>query len=379
MPFECSLSGAGPANAPDLPGLPGIDPVYRAMSWRDLIRIRTLSPKCNVTKAVITRAAEHPESALAQELAPYIGKTLTGAPSRTPQQIMALQRVAVLENHEVTIDALRDTGLPLEIAVDLMCRLLAHPSAWSIADRLMATPTLDKWAHTVMHRSSDAGETHVADDILTLRVLQAFGHDVATPWSFDLTNKWVYFYNATPGDTHNLTRLLDIATIDRTDDLRLRHVCRKAYQAIAHTHLGVGDSLWPHWARNGNLWEIQPTSHGGTRHGFIVAHHGVTCETERWLRSVTPTGCLLVSGCAPRLGPGHESDLSDPENFVGAPARPRIAPDVLRRRRDAVAAHRRATARARLPPLPLAQLRPEPVAPEAPATPGEATRPDNTP
>lgn len=379
MHFEHSLVSAGPANAPDLPGLPGVDPVYRAMSWRDLIRIRTLNPKCNVTKAVITRAAEHPDSALAQELAPYIGTTFTGAPSRTLQQIKALQRVAVLENHEVTIDALRDTGLPLEIAVDLMCRLLAHPSAWSIADRLMATPTLDKWAHTVMHRSSEAGETHVADDILTLRVLQTFGHDVATPWSFDLANKWVYFYNATPGDTHNLTRLLDIATIDRTDNIRLRHVCRKAYQAIAHTHFGVDGLLWPHWATNGNLWEIQPSSHDGVRHGFIVSHHGVTCETERWLRSVTPTGCLFVSGCAPRLGVEHESDLSDPENFVGAPAHPRIAPDVLRTRLAAVAAHRRATARARLAPLPLAQLRPGPVTAEAPAAPGEDSQPHVTP
>lgn len=334
------------------PSPPVLEPLYRALSWTDVVSIRARNPKCNLTKAAVMRAAEHPDSTFGREIEACIGKTVVGEPARTAQQAIALRRLAVLEDHEVTLDALRDTGLPTDLAVDLLRRLLPRPTGWTLYERIASTPNLETWAQSVLAREPP---THVADDILTLRILQAFGHDIAVPWSFDTTNKWVYFYSAGADPTSVLSRMIDIATLDRPGCYTTRDACRKAYQAIAYCHYGAGGQIWPHWEATHDVWQIHPDPR---EHGIvddILSHNAVTCDTERWLRDVTVVGVLDVPDYSPRTGPDYESDLSDPENVTCDPRRPRIAPSDLRDRRavlSAVAARRRAAQRAALPPPP---------------------------
>lgn len=321
---------------------PALAPIYRSLCWSDVVQIRALDPKCNPTKAAITLAAEHPESVFGPEIDTYVGKTVIGEPARDAQQRLALRRLAVLEDHEVTVDLLRDAGLPDAIALDLVHRLVARPTGWSLYERIVTTPNLNAWARSVLEREDDV---HVADDILTLRVLQAFGHDIAVPWSLDLTNKWVYFYNVSSSDTRSLTQLLNIATMDRPDCSALRESCRKAYQAVAYTHFGAGGQLWPHWEVRDDLWEIYPDPRGDTFRDDIVSDNAITCETERWLRNVTPVGFVDIAGHTPRTGPDYDSDLSDPDNLTGAPERAPITPSELRERLARLTSGRRAAGR----------------------------------
>lgn len=327
--------------------MPAPDSLYRSLAWGDIVRLRAIHPKCNPTKAATARAAEHPESVFGAEIETFIGKTVIGAPTRSAHQAMALRRLAVLEDHEVTIDALRDTGLPLDLAIDLVHRLIARPTGWTLFERITHTPNLDAWARSVVLREP---EIHVADDVLTLRILQTFGHDVSVPWSFDTTNKWVCFYSGNhEGDDSGLARLLDIATLDRPSCYAMRDACRKAYQALAHAHYGAGGQVWPHWEVRGDVWEIYPDPRGEVTVDDIVFTSGVTCDTERWLRDVTPVGCLDINGFSSRTGIDFESDLSDPDNVTCDPARERIAPGELRERLAALHRHRRAAQRAALP------------------------------
>ncbi|VVD75532.1 hypothetical protein [Pandoraea terrigena] len=326
---------------------PAPAPNYRTLCWSDVVQIRALNPKCNPTKAAITLAAEHPDSVFGREIDPYVGKTAVGEPARNAQQQLALRRLAVLEDHEVTIDSLRDAGLPATIALDLVQRLIARPTGWSIFERLVTTPNLNDWARSVLERHDPV---HVADDVLTLRILQAFGHDVAVPWTFDITNKWVYFYSVSSGDMGCLTRLLNTATCDRPDDSARRETCRKAYQALAYTHYGADGQLWPHWEARDDVWEIHPDPRGETFRDDIVSENAVTCETERWLRNVTPVGFMDVAGHSPRTGLDYDSDLSDPDNLTGDPARAPITPSELRIRLATLAAQRRGAT----PPAPIA-------------------------
>lgn len=310
---------------------PALEPLYRSLCWSDVVQIRALNPKCNPTKEAVTLASGHPDSVFGREIDPYVGKTPIGEPARNAQQRLSLRHLAVLEDHEVTVDLLRDAGLPDVIAVDLLHRLLARPTGFTLFERIVSTPNLNAWAQAVLERMEPV---HVADDVLTLRILQTFGHDVAVPWSFDVTNKWVYFYSATTRDTSGLRLLLDTATQDRPDDDCARDACRKAYQALAHAHYGAGGQVWPHWEVRDNTWEIYPAPRGGTFfRDDIVSHNGITCETERWLRNVTLVGCLDVPGHSPRLGPDYDSDLSDPDNVTYDPQLAPIRPAELRERR----------------------------------------------
>lgn len=357
-----NVDGHGALSAPSTPSAssaqtghpshPILESLCRALSWVDVVDIRALNPKCNPTKAVVTRAAEHPDSTFGREIESCMGKTVVGEPTRTAEQAIALRRLAVQEDHEVTLDALRDTGLPTDIAVDLLRRLLPRPTGWTIFERIAATPNLETWAQSVFAR--DPG-THVADDILTLRILQAFGHDIAVPWSFDTTNKWVYFYSADADSTSALSRIINIATLDRPSCYAARDACRKAYQAIAYCHHGAGGQIWPHWEATHDVWQIHPDPREFGIVDDIVSHNAITCDTERWLRDVTVVGVLDVRGHSPRTGPDYESDLSDPENVTCDPRRNRIAPGDLRERRAVVmafATQRRAAQRAALPPSP---------------------------
>jgi hypothetical protein len=308
---------------------------YRRLCWGHVIDLRRSRPACAQTRFAVMLAAVHPASVFGHEIEHAIGRTVTGQLARDPRQIAALRRLAVIANHEVTVDALRDTGLPSEIAIDLVRRLAARPPGWDVFERITSLPVLDLWAASVLERSE---APHVADDVLTLRVLQAFGHDVAVPWSFDVTNKWVRFYSAGPDEGRYLAHLLDIAMQERPNCPALRDICRAAYQAIARTHHGAEGQVWPHWEVRGDRWEIYPDPRNGVLSHDIVAHQAVTCETERWLRSVTPVGALEVSGCSPRIGERYESDISDTENVTFDPYRPRIAPRLLRERFAARAA-----------------------------------------
>ncbi|MCI3204184.1 MULTISPECIES: hypothetical protein [Pandoraea] len=331
------------------PSTPVLEPIYRSLSWADVVNIRALNPKCNPTKAAMRDAAVHPDSVFGREVERYIGKTTHGQPARNAEQAAALRRLATLEDHEVTLDALRDTGLPGDLAADLLRRLIPRPTGWTIFERLAGTPTLDMWAQSVLTRDEDA---HVADDILTLRILQTFGHDIAVPWSLDTANRWVYFYSATADANGSLARVLDIATLDRPHCYAMRDTCRKAYQALAYCHYGAGGQIWPHWEATRDIWQIRPDPREGLLIDDIVSHQAITCDTERWLRDVTTLGFLDVAGYSPRTSADYESDLSDPENVACDPRRARIAPSDLRERLAVTARHRRAAQRAALPPPP---------------------------
>ena len=326
--------------------VPRLEPIYRALSWSDVVGIRALDPKCNPTKETMTAAAVHPDSVFGQEIETRIGKTVTGEPTRRAEQAAALRRLAVLEDHEVTLDLLRDAGLPTELAVDLLRRLLPRPTGWTLFERISLMPNLNYWAQMVLEREE---ETHVADDILTLRILQLFGHDVAVPWSFDMTNKWAYFYSTQNDAYDSLGRVIDIATLDRPSCYAMRDTCRKAYQALVYCHHGEGGQIWPHWEVRRGVWEIHPDPRERTFVDNIVSSHAVTCDTERWLRDVTIVGALNVHGYSPRVGADYQSDLSDPENVACDPRRSRISPGDLRERLAVIAAHRR-TARRMAPP-----------------------------
>ncbi|VVE29527.1 hypothetical protein [Pandoraea anhela] len=338
-------AGAQPLNL----STPVLEPIYRSLCWVDVVNIRALNPKCNPTKAAMAAAAVHPDSVFGREVERYIGKTTVGQPARNAEQATALRRLSVLEDHEITLDALRDTGLPTDLAVDLLRRLIPRPTGWTIFERLAGTPTLDTWAHSVLTRDENV---HVADDIVTLRILQTFGHDIAVPWSLDTTNKWVYFYSAAGDANSHLARVLDIATLDRPNCYAMRDACRKAYQALAYCHYGAGGQIWPHWEATRDIWQIHPDQREGIVIDDIVSHNAITCDTERWLRNVTTVGCLDVSGYSPRTGADYESDLSDPENVACDARRARIAPSDLRERLAVTPAHRRAAQRAALPPPP---------------------------
>lgn len=323
------------------------EPIYRSMSWGDMVHLRSLNPKCNPTKAAFTLAAAHPDSVFGQEVESRIGKTTTGEPTRNADQAIALRRLAVLEDHEVTIDALRDTGLPEDLAIDLVRRLLPRPTGWSIFERMSATPNLNAWARSVMTREA---EVHVADDILTLRILQTFGHDVTVPWALDTTNRWLFFYSTTAYEPESLGQLLDIATLDRPNCYAMRNACRKGYQALAYCHYGAGGQIWPHWEVYGGRWQVHPDPRTGLNTGDIVSTNGITCDTERWLRDVTMVGGLDATGYSPRVGVDYESDLSDPENVACDPQRAPIAPSDLHERLETMTALRREARRAGLPP-----------------------------
>jgi hypothetical protein len=310
---------------------PELATIYRSLGWSDVVEIRALNPKCNPTKEAVTLAARHPDSVFGREIESYVGKTTIGEPARNEQQRLALRHLSVMEDHEMTMDLLRDTGLPDALAVDLLQRLIARPTGWTVFERLVTTPNLNAWAASVLERMEPV---HVADDVLTLRILQAFGHDVAVPWSFDVTNKWVYFYSATTRDPGSLRQLLDLATQDRPGDECTRDACRKAYQALAHTHYGAGGQVWPHWEVRNDIWEMYPDPRGATFfRDDIVSHNAITCETERWLRNVTLVGFVDVPGHSPRTGPDYDSDLSDPDNLTCDPQRAPLRPSELRDRR----------------------------------------------
>lgn len=340
---------------------PASDAIYRPLRWSDVVHVRSIDPKCNLKKAALTLAAMHPNSLFGHEVETYIGKTTAGAPARSAAQAIALRRLAVLEDHEVSIDALRDTGLPEELAVDIVRRLLPRPTGWTIFERISSTPNLDAWARSVITREQDV---HVAEDVLTLRILQAFGHDVAVPWSFDTTNKWVFFHSVASPNPEGLTKLLDIATLDRPPCYAMREACRKGYQALAYCHYGERGRIWPHWEVHEGSWAIHPDPRNVLLGDNVVSNNGVTCDTERWLRDVTMVGSLEVRGCSPRTGADYESDLSDPENVTCDPRRSRVAPGDLRERLEIVAAQRRAARRAAqragLPPPPPPPLQPLP-------------------
>ncbi|VVE71336.1 hypothetical protein PAN31117_04013 [Pandoraea anapnoica] len=344
---RAELSMAGHLSSPVL------EQTYRALSWLEIVNIRTLNPKCNSAKEALALAAAHPDSVFGREVETYIGKTTIGTPARNAEQAIALRRLAVLEDHEVTIDALRDTGLPEALAVDLVKRLLPRPIGCTLFERMAATPNLNAWARAVLTRDAPV---HVADDILTLRILQTFGHDVAVPWSLDTTNRWVYFYSAASQDPEGIGQLLDIATHDRPVCLETREVCRKAYQALAYCHHGADGQIWPHWEIRREAWEIRPDPREGYVDDDVVSSNGITCDTERWLRNVTLLGGLNAPGYHPRTAPYFDSDLSDPENVECDPQRARIAPRDLHERFELMAANRRnarrAALEAALPPQP---------------------------
>lgn len=299
---------AAPART-EHPRAPAPESVNHSLPWREIVSLRTLNPKCDLTKAAVTLAAEHPESVFGAEIETFIGKTVIGTPALNLQQAMALRRLAVLEDHEVTLDALRDTGLPLDLAIDLAQRLNARPAGWTIFERITHTPTLEEWSRSVLLREPGV---QVADDVLTLRILQTFGHDVSVPWSFDATNKRVSFYSSNhAGSTSCLAHLLDFATLDHPSGCTVRDVCRKGYQALAHAHSGAGDQVWPHWKARGDGWEIYPDPRNESAIDEVVFASSVTCDTERWLRNVTRAGCLDVEDSSAHTAVNFEIDLSD--------------------------------------------------------------------
>lgn len=256
---------------------------------RDVVGARMSAPHCVQLRDLAIQSALNPEGALYREIGSIVRHASSTRNAPSARQLAAQCKLAVSSNDEVTLDLLRDTGLPLAIAEDLIRRLAAEGPGFEIGTTMHQTPTLDRWALSVLARTQPVT---VTSDVLTLRILQAFAQDVAIPCVFVEGSKHVRFSLCSEGD-QPVRSLIDLAVAIDTASHRQREVCRNAYEAICVTHHGTGDDrLWPQWKRcTGFCWTNGLANADGPRSDFYLDAI-IDDETAQWIRRIDPIGSL---------------------------------------------------------------------------------------
>jgi hypothetical protein len=284
-------------------------PNYRALHWRDVITLRQLPAEMADLKLGALQAAADPTSQCARQIHACVGQYPEIFPTRDDRQLAALRTLAICTNPEVTLDLLRDTGLPAIIATDLIARLATRASDFTIFERLAQAPDLDRWAKTVLDRN----QAHdIEDDVLTLRILQTFAHDVAVPFTQDVDDGQVHFHASGPNEMPNLAKMLEIAIDSDYQGEPSRPICRNAYEAIVRAHVDLGnDRLWPHWHGAGDMWKPHPNPNATFFALNIAAECYVDYETESWLKDITPAGRLERTRVLP-AGGARNADETQP-------------------------------------------------------------------
>jgi hypothetical protein len=253
----------------------------------DVVSARMSAPHCMQLRDLAIQSALNPEGALYREISGIVQHAPDMSNAPTASQLAAQCKLAVSSNNEVTLDLLRDTGLPLAIAEDLIRRLAAEGPGFDIGTVMQDTPTLDRWALSVLDRTQPAT---VTSDVLTLRILQAFAQDVAIPCVFVEGSQQVRFSLCSEGD-QPVRSLIDLAVAIETTGHQQREVCRNAYEAMCVTHHCTGeDQLWPQWKRcTGFCWTNGLANANGPRNDFYLDAN-IDSETALWIRRIDPIG-----------------------------------------------------------------------------------------
>ncbi|MGC7404539.1 hypothetical protein ACPWR0_10080 [Pandoraea pneumonica] len=150
-----------------------------------------------VTSAAPCPVRQSTEGAPAFDYLDHVARSHRGAAIayRTDDQLKCLKAVLATPHNALSVAMLIDTGLPQDVADDLLARLRETPDG-ELQRRIQATPTLRDWFDLTALPPPDG----VNDDalILSLRVLQCFAHTTSVPIVFDPIRRTVVFSYA-PG------------------------------------------------------------------------------------------------------------------------------------------------------------------------------------
>lgn len=253
----------------------------------DVVVARMSAPHCMQLRNLAIASALNPEGALHREISSIVGHIPHMSNAADTRQLAAQCKLAVSSNNEITLDLLRDAGLPLAIAEDLIRRLMAEGPGFEIGTAMHQTPTLDLWALSVLERTQP---TTVTADVLTLRILQAFSQDVAIPCVFVEASQRVRFSLSSEGD-QPVKSLIDLAVAIETTGHRQREICRNAYEAICVTHHRTSENqLWPQWKQCDDFcWTNGFANADGPRSDFYLDAI-IDPDTAQWIRRIDPVG-----------------------------------------------------------------------------------------
>ncbi|MGC7404540.1 hypothetical protein ACPWR0_10075 [Pandoraea pneumonica] len=222
----------------------------------------------------------------------YVARREAGAPieCRDEQQLGCLMEVVGTPHAALTLNAILDTGMQAEGAADLHTRLRGCRDS-EIFRRIMATPTLHDWAFDATWQIPS--ESHNQSLMLSLRVLQLFGHTTSVPVIFDPEHRRVVFHYV-PGNTpaaptegdergaalrpdHRLRMLLNDAADGRNPGDALHRASRNALMLLTSANDIDGcRQRWPRWQRRWDQWR-----HGNDDVRTLSTR--LTPEFESWL------------------------------------------------------------------------------------------------
>ncbi|VVE11242.1 hypothetical protein PPN31114_02654 [Pandoraea pneumonica] len=135
---------------------------------------------------------------------------------RNGRELRHLLDVVGTPHAALTLNAILDTGMHAEGAVDLRERLASCRDG-EIERRIKAVPTLQHWASDATWQLPS--ESHNRSLMLSLRVLQLFGHSTSVPVVFDPENRRVVFHyvggNAPDADGQGRSDSNDASSNDR--------------------------------------------------------------------------------------------------------------------------------------------------------------------
>ncbi|VVD71818.1 hypothetical protein PIN31009_00652 [Pandoraea iniqua] len=245
----------------------------------------------------ITQATFHGVRQFAQEpiradMLGYVARREPGAPVECRDACEMSHLLAVIDTPTaaLTLNALLDTGMLAEGAADLHTRLSTCRDG-EILRRIMATPTLRDWASDATWQLPS--ESHNRSLMLSLRVLQLFGHTTSVPVVFDPENRRVAFHyvacDAPVGTTaagapdrdglrdDRLRMLLHDAADGRNPSDPFHRASRNALMLLVSANdIDGRRQRAPHWQRQWDHWR-----HGNDHVRTLSTR--LTPEFETWL------------------------------------------------------------------------------------------------
>lgn len=236
------------------------------------------------------RQFSHPHSTF--DVLRYVARRANGAPveCRNSGELNHLLEVVGTPHTALSLNAILDTGMLAEGAADLHTRLGACRDG-EILRRIMATPTLRHWANDATWQLPS--DSHNQSLMLSLRVLQLFGHTTSVPVVFDPETRRVVFHYVAGclPDADAQGRAVQGATL-RNDRLRmLLHDAADGRNASDPYHRASRNALMllvsandidgrrqrrPNWQRHWDHWR-----HGNDDVRTLSTR--LTPEFESWL------------------------------------------------------------------------------------------------
>ncbi|MGC7406743.1 hypothetical protein ACPWR0_22175 [Pandoraea pneumonica] len=266
--------------------------VFQCLPLKDLISARAAQFNCAQTRDAIKATVLDPNSVAGKEIRAYVERHPGASElTRNASQLRAICELVVSRNDEITVDLLRDTGLPEALASDLNRRLQICGPEWTIANRLAAYPSMEAWIKTALERETPAAAN---EDLLTLRILQTFGYNVALPWQYDLGTRHVLLCADIYSRNYHINDLIHLAIHRDEESNPRRLIARNVCEAIISAQHKENGELWPNWVKVEDEWQVRedPSSNAiRTPHaGWSV---GATPDTMRWLLNMDMAGAII--------------------------------------------------------------------------------------